>query len=85
MTGVIARIVMDRWARMFRKALKEANIEEHMIEKYVDDVNLVFEMIAQGYGWSSVGGKEIFSWTEDRMEKDSQENLLPEERTMARV
>ena len=33
-----------------------------MLEKYIDDVNLVLEMIAQGYGWSSVGGKEIFKF-----------------------
>ena len=33
LTEIVARIVMDRWARLFRKALKEAGVEEHLLEK----------------------------------------------------
>ena len=35
LTGVVARIVMDRWSRQFRTALQEAKVKELMLEKYV--------------------------------------------------
>ena len=49
LTGIVARIVMDRWARVFSITLKEAEIILHMLRKYVDDVNLVLATIPRGY------------------------------------
>ena len=48
LTGVIARIVMDTWASRFRKALKEGKVKEFLLEKYVDDVNLVTSILEAG-------------------------------------
>ena len=63
---------MDRWSRQFKETVLDSGTQLHMLEKYVDDVNLVLDIIAQGYGWVRDKGKEIFMWTEDRMAKDSQ-------------
>ena len=52
LTGVVARIVMDRWARLLKEALEKAEVPVHMLEKYVDDVNLVTSLIEPGSGYS---------------------------------
>ena len=49
LTGVVARVVMDRWARLLKGALDNAGVSVHMLEKYVDDVNLVTSIIESGY------------------------------------
>ena len=41
LTGIVARIVMDRWSRMFLERLGQAEIEVHLLKKYVNDVNLL--------------------------------------------
>ena len=51
LTGIVARIVMDRWSRQFKETVLDLGIQLHMLEKYVDNVNLVLDIIAQGYGW----------------------------------
>ena len=56
MTGIVARIVMDRWSRQFREAVAQSGIKLHMLEKYVDDVNLVLALLEEGYKWVKEGG-----------------------------
>ena len=41
LTGVVARVIMDYWARKFRKLVDENELTVYMFKKYVDDVNLV--------------------------------------------
>ena len=55
-----------------------------MVEKYVDDVNLVVEVIGAGWEWTRVTDKkeEVFIWTQDRADIDLKEGLPPEERWM---
>ena len=40
LTGVIARVIMDRWMRRVKMKMKEAGMEIHLIEKFVDDIML---------------------------------------------
>ena len=48
MTGIVARIVMDRWSKMFLERLKQAEIEVYLLKKYVDDVNLCLAILEEG-------------------------------------
>ena len=38
-TGVVARIVMDRWERNLTTSLRLAKLEVYLLGKYVDYVN----------------------------------------------
>ena len=58
LTGVVARLVMDKWATLFRKHLKEAGVSEYLIEKYVDDVNVVTGILDIGWSWIKVTYKK---------------------------
>ena len=48
LTGVVARILMDRWAEKFIEILQSNGVEIHVLKKYVDDVNLVTEVLKKG-------------------------------------
>ena len=42
-TGVIARMIMNWWAKLLKIKLHELEIELHMIEIFVDDINIVVD------------------------------------------
>ena len=65
--GVVARLVVDRWATLFRNNLKMAGIIEYLIEKYVDDVNLVTVILDVGWSWIKIGSskEETLQWSEE--------------------
>ena len=48
LTGIVARIVMDRWSKIFRTTLDHNAINIYLQEKYVDDINVVIERISKG-------------------------------------
>ena len=77
LTGVVARIVMDRWARLLKEALEKAEVPVHMLEKYVDDVNLVTSLIEPGYRWERILGQEVLNWKEERERKTREREVLP--------
>ena len=88
LTGVIARIVMDRWATRFRKAMKEGKLEEFLLEKYVDDVNLVTQILEEGWSWTGkIGRKEELklTWSQEQVIRDREEGMSKEERTLERL
>ena len=45
LTGTVARLVMDKWARVFLQRLQKAGIPLEVFLKYVDDVNLALTVI----------------------------------------
>ena len=51
LTGVVARLVMDRWARIFLGHLSAGEVEVYMLKKYVDDINLVMAILERGWHW----------------------------------
>ena len=67
-TSIVARIVMDLWIEGFLVKLMDAGVTPLAAMKYVDDVNLVLEMIAMGTRW--VDGKLVH---DDRWEKEDRD------------
>ena len=68
LTGVVARIVMDRWAREFLVTLGRAGMDVHMLRKYVDDVNLLLSLVEKGYRWNS--DTERLEWSQEADNED---------------
>ena len=50
-TGVVARILMDVWADRLARKLEDNNVLLYMLAKYVDDINLVAQIIPRGFAW----------------------------------
>ena len=86
LTGIVARIVMDRWSRMFLERLGQAEIDVHLLKKYVNDVNLCLAILEEGWYWERRGNQlPELVWTRERQEEDRQEALSKEEHTLLRV
>ena len=49
LTGGVARIIMDRWARDIRASLSRNKIEIYLLSKYVDTVNIAISLISKGW------------------------------------
>ena len=66
LTGAVARVVMDYWAKRFREMARENNLTIYMFKKYVDDVNVVMEALGSGYRWNG----ETMEWKKEWEEED---------------
>ena len=51
LTGVVARINMDRWEEEMLLSMRKMRIETYLFTKYVDDVNLATSVISEGWKW----------------------------------
>ena len=51
LTSLVARIVMDRWARTFLVKAQEEGLRIELFAKYVDDINVVMGMLDLGNRW----------------------------------
>jgi metal-sulfur cluster biosynthetic enzyme len=78
LSGIIARIRMNRWKRKMKEIMDGEISKCYMMEKYVDDVNMVVEEIPMGVRW--VGSKT--EWKREWEEKDKQLNESKDRRTM---
>ena len=72
---------------MFRKALREAVVKEHLLEEHVDDVNLVIDIIKEGWRWKrNIRSKQMeFFWCEEQASCDQEEDKTKEEATFEKV
>ena len=52
LTRIIARLVMDRWARQFEEKLQQAGVHLDLIKKYVDDMNIILKAIGLHLRWN---------------------------------
>ena len=52
LTGIVCRLVMDRWVTNLIKALDQVGITLDLLAKYVDDVNTVLPVIGRGLRWT---------------------------------
>ena len=51
LTGVMARIRMDRWSRRMSSEMEEEMVRVYLMAKYVDDVNLIMGSLGvSGHG-----------------------------------
>ena len=86
LTGVVARLVMDSWARLFLSTLDLNNIKVHLFKKYVDDVNLAMSLTRPGVAWErDPDGPWRLVWTQEREDRDLKEGTdttTNRERTM---
>ena len=81
LTSMVARIVMDKWAKDFLQRTQDAGMRLHLFAKYVDDVNVVMGMLRLGMRWQ---GKSLV-YSEEMEEKDREAGLTREDVTMERV
>ena len=82
MTGVVARINMDRWEENMLEAIRRMELEIYLFTKYVDDVNMAVSIIPEGWSWEKdweEGWK--LTWKEEQIERDKQRNETGGERT----
>ena len=49
LTGLVCRVVMDRWSRLIKKIMDQAMWKCYLFKKYVDDINVIFEALSPGY------------------------------------
>ena len=86
LTGVVARLVMDKWAQLFMERMTQAEIIVYLIKKYVDDVNICMEMIEPGWSWTKQKtGLPVLEWTKEMETEDKKLEVSPEELTMRKV
>ena len=48
LTGEVARIIMDRWAKDVRASLSRSKLEVYHLSKYVDEVDVATSLIPKG-------------------------------------
>ena len=58
-TGIIAQFVMIWWERIFKNKLKNLNIQNDLLERYIDDVNIVCDAVQPGTDY--VTGKLVMN------------------------
>ena len=81
LTSLVARLVMDAWARQFLRKLDMAGVKLWAFIKYVDDINIVLNMVSLDTHWE--GDKLV---TRPQVEKqDERPALTREEHTMSLV
>ena len=84
-TGVVAHIVMDRWADGLMRKLKEAEISTYLFTKYVDDCNLATSIVPKGFAWKKQKEAWRLVWTEEQEKEDISKEISDQERTMELV
>ena len=70
-TGSICRIVMDRWKKKTKKMMEEKGMKIYLMEKFVDDVNVVVEGMRLGSRWNDE--EKRIEWSEEEERKDKEE------------
>ena len=58
-TGVVARILMDRWADRLKELLEQVDVDVYLLLKYVDYINLATAIVPIGYKWEKGRNGEI--------------------------
>ena len=86
MTGIVAWIVMDKWTELFLERISQAEIEVHLLKKYVDDVNICIAKVEEGWSWKKEEkGLPMFEWTAEMETEDRKLDVSSEELTMGKV
>ena len=60
LTGVVARINIDRWEERMLNAMNRIRLEVYLFTKYVDDVNMAVSTVPEGWIWKAeIGGWQL--------------------------
>ena len=75
---------MDHWVMMFLKGLQDSDIKVWAFMKYVDDVNIVVDIVAEGWRWVNGNLEWEEHWQDkDRMSGDTGEVCFPRSELLA--
>ena len=89
LTGVVAHIVMDHWAKLFLSTLASNDIKVFLFKKYVDDVNLALSLARPGLHCErDPEGTYRLPWSKERETQDLKEKTRPDiakERTICLI
>ena len=89
LTGEVSSIVMDVWMDRFELVCKRNGIGLYLFLKYVDDVNLMVDLIKEGMRWKKADildrRKRRLVWSKEAEEVDREEGKSGAVRTMERL
>ena len=85
LTSIMARVVMDSWARGILVKLVQAKVDVHAFVKYVVDINLMMSMLEPGTRWtgSSLETREEWAQEDARMGRSREAMSMECTRMMA--
>ena len=69
---------MDHWASLFLCSLQDSGVKVWAFMKYVNDVNIVLDIIGMGWRWMD----SCLHWKEDWWVEDQESDQSDEERTI---
>ena len=79
LTGILAEIKMIKWCHKFSEKLKQLELENELLERFVDDVTICPTVIPPG--WKYIDGKMTFN--ETQVETDGDERTMEIVQTVA--
>ena len=81
LTGEVSRISMDRFMRKFKLLLKENLVKVYLIQKYVDDINMMLEKLGKGTRWE----KGSLRWKQEWEDEDHRSGKTGDRLTMEQI
>ena len=81
LTGVVAKLVMNRWNTRFKELAIQNEITIYLNKTYVDDQNLLMEALEMGKRWTG----EKMEWRSDWEKEDKEANEKDDKRTMRQI
>ena len=80
LTGLVARVIMDRWAGKMKAKMTINKMECYLMTKYVDDVYVLINHVGNGMRWNEERDKIM--WSEEDEEYDKKEGNSEDHITM---
>ena len=71
LTGVVARVIMDRWSGMMKRRMTMNKMEYFLQMKYVDDVYVFLRGLRKGMRYNEE--TKMVEWNEDDEKYDEEE------------
>ena len=80
LTGLVARVIMDRWAGKMKAKMTINKMDYYLMVKYVDDVYVFLNHVGNGIRW--VDEKDKITWSEEDDKYDKKEGNSEDHITM---
>ena len=78
LSGIVVQIRTNRWIRRMRDLLEENLCKTYLLEKYVDDINVLMEALGLGVRWFDGS----LRWSQTWEEEDEKSGVTRDELTM---
>ena len=76
----LGKVAMNKWMKRYAELGIENELRVDMMKKYVDDVDLLMEVIRRGMRWCTKENK--MRWTQEWKREDDEKNEEDDARTM---